>query len=115
MKRIEAVIEPPSLNVFRQAAPELGIAEFDVVEVYRSGCEIIERHVPGYQSDEFAADFQPRLRLEFVLADNDVQTTLHKVLDLIKPETLAVFRLDQTIWPAFAHEAIAASSLLPAG
>jgi hypothetical protein len=35
------------------------------------------------------------LRLEFVLFDEDVQTTLHDLLRLIHPESIAVFTLDQ--------------------
>ncbi len=36
MKRIEAVIAPWTLEAFREAAPRLGITDFDLVEVYHS-------------------------------------------------------------------------------
>jgi hypothetical protein len=42
MKRIEAVITPFALDVFREAALRLGIAEFDVVQGYGAG-----RATPG--------------------------------------------------------------------
>ena len=100
MKRIEMVITPWTLETFKAAALQLGISEFDIVEVYRSGCETIEtrqRLCIGY---EFAADLLPRLRLEFVLFDEDVHTALHQLLQLVHPESIAVFKMDQTVWPA---------------
>jgi len=35
MKRIEAVIVPSTLDMFKAAAPSLGISEFELVKVYR--------------------------------------------------------------------------------
>lgn len=97
MKRIEAVITPWTLDTFERAAFRLGISEFDVVDVYRAGCEIIEQRERLYRSNEFATDLLPRLKLEFVLFDNDVQTTLHRLLELVNPESIAVFKLEHTL------------------
>ena len=103
MKRIEAVITPWTLDTFKEAAPGLGISEFDVVEVYRSGCALTEGQQRLCRGREFRADLLPRLRLEFVLFDDDVQATLHQLLELVHPESIAVFRLDRTILPAKGH------------
>ena len=103
MKKIEAVIPPWTLDTFKEAALELGISEFDLVEVYRSGCTTIEGRRKLYRGREFAADLLPRLKLEFVLLDNDVKTTLHRLLELVHPESIAVFKLDQTLRPAKGH------------
>ena len=97
MKRIEAVITPWTLDTFREAAPRLGISEFELVEVYRSGCESIERSKRLYRGIEFKADFSPRLRVEFVMFDDDVQATLHRLLELVHPESISIFRLDQEV------------------
>jgi hypothetical protein len=53
-----------------------------------------------YRGCEYAVDLVPSLRLEFVLFDDDVQTTLHDLLELIHPESIAVFTLNQIISPA---------------
>ena len=103
MKRIEAVITPWTLDTFKEAAPGLGISEFDVVEVFRSGCALTDGQQRLYRGREFRADLLPRLRLEFVLFDDDVQATLHRLLELVHPESIAIFRLDRTIAPAKAH------------
>jgi len=105
MKRIEAVIAPWALDAFKEAAPRLGISEFDLVEVYRSGRATVEGQRRFYRGSEYTADL-PRLRLEFVLFDHDVQTTLHHLVKLIHPESIAVFTLDQivrTTPPANGH------------
>jgi nitrogen regulatory protein P-II 1 len=103
MKRIEAVITPWSLDTFKEAAPGLGITEFDLVEVYRSGCATSDRQKILYRGLEFTADIEPRLKIEFVLLDDDVQTTLHQLIELVNPESIAIFRLDQTLRPATGH------------
>jgi nitrogen regulatory protein P-II 1 len=97
MKRIETVITPWSLDTFKEAAPKLGISEFNLVEVYSAGCTTIERRKRLYRGHEYTADLLPRLKLEFVLFDDDVKATLHQILELVHPESIAVFKLDQTI------------------
>jgi len=103
MKRIEAVITPWTLDTFREAAPELGISEFDIIEVYRAGCTTNQGRQRLYRGRKFAADLLPRLKLEFVLFDDDVQSTLHQLLELVRPESIGVFQLDQTHRPAHGH------------
>jgi len=99
VKRIETVIAPWTLDAFREAAPQLGIVEFDLVEVYRSDCATIEQPQRLYRGREFTIDLLPRLRLEFVLFDDDVQATVHHLLELIHPESIAIFKLDQELRP----------------
>jgi nitrogen regulatory protein PII len=103
MKRIETVITPWTLDAFKEAAPELGISEFDIIEVYRSDCTTNEGRQRLYRGRTFAADLLPRLKLEFVLFDDDVQSTLHQLLELVRPESIGVFQLDQTHRPANNH------------
>jgi nitrogen regulatory protein PII len=97
MKRIEAVITPSTLDSFREAATRLGISEFELVEVYRLGCESVEEASGLYRGSEYRAELSPRLRVEFVMFDDDVQKTLHRLLQLIHPESISVFRLDQEV------------------
>jgi nitrogen regulatory protein P-II 1 len=99
MKRIEAVIAPWNLNKFKEAAPKLGVSEFNLVEVYSAGCTTIEKRKQLYKGHEYTADLLPRLKLEFVLFNGDVQATLHQLLELVHPDSIAVFKVDQTLWP----------------
>jgi nitrogen regulatory protein PII len=97
MKRIEAVITPGTLDTFKAVAPQLGISEFELVEVYRLDTNITGRGKGIYQDCEYRTDLSPRLRLEFVMFDDDVQKTLHFLLELVRPESISVFRLDQRV------------------
>jgi nitrogen regulatory protein PII len=73
MKRIEAVITPWTLDAFKEIAPRLGISEFDIVQIYRSGGAPAGGRQHLYRSCEFTADLS-RLRLEFLLFDDKVQS-----------------------------------------
>ena len=97
MKRIEALITPGTLDTFKAAASNLGISEFELVEVYRLACENISGGKGIYQGSEYRADLSPRLRVEFVMFDDDVQATLHRLLELVHPECISVFRLDKEV------------------
>jgi|SRR5208283_3499521 len=103
MKRIEAVITPWTLDTFKEAAPELGISEFDIIEIYRSDSTTNEKRQRLYRGQKFAADLLPRLKLEFVLFDDDVQSTIQRLLELVRPESIGVLQLDQTHRPANRH------------
>jgi nitrogen regulatory protein P-II 1 len=110
MKRVEAVIAPWSLDEFKEAAPRLGISEFTIVEVHRSCGKTMGSEKRLYRGNEYTVDFLPRLKLEFVLFDEDVQTALHELGELIHPEAIVVFQLDQTI--SSLTDELTSSSLL---
>jgi nitrogen regulatory protein PII len=96
MKRIEVVITPWALDAFKEAAPRLGISEFDIVQIYRSGGALAGSRQQLYRGCEFTADLS-RLRLEFLLFDDKVQSTLHQLCDLVHLESITVFKLDQHV------------------
>jgi nitrogen regulatory protein PII len=100
MKRIEVVITPWTLDAFKEAAPQLGISEFDLIEIYRSGYATIKERQRIYRGCEFTIDLVARFRIEFVLFDDDLQAKLDHLIELVHPESIAIFRLDQTISPA---------------
>jgi nitrogen regulatory protein PII len=96
MKRIEAVIKPWTLDEFKEAAPSLGISDFDVIEVYCSRSGSIEgRHL--YRGSEYSPDLLPHLRLEFVVFDDDLESMLQNLFELVHPESVAIFTVDHTI------------------
>jgi nitrogen regulatory protein PII len=100
MKRIETVITPWSLDTFKEVAPKIGISEFNLIEVYSTGRTTVEERKRLYRGTEYTTDLLPRLKIEFVLFDDNVKATLHQLLVLVQPESIAVFKVDQTLWPA---------------
>ena len=97
MKKIEAVIAPWALDTFKEMAPQLGISDFELVQVYRAGCETAERRKRLNRGHEFTSDFSARLRVEFIMFDGDVQAAVHQLLELVHPESISVFRVDQEV------------------
>jgi nitrogen regulatory protein PII len=100
LKRIEAVIAPWALDAFKEAAPQLGISEFDIVQLYRSSRTLGRQQF--YRGAKFTADL-PRLRLEFMLFDDKVRTTLQQLRELVHPESIAIVKLYQTSSPSSRH------------
>jgi nitrogen regulatory protein PII len=96
MNKIEAVITPWALDVFKEVAPRLGISEFDIVQIYRSGDALAGGRRQLYRGCEFTADLS-RLRLEFLLFDDKVEGTLHQLCELVHPESVTVLKLDQHV------------------
>lgn len=95
MKKIEMVITDRSLELFKNSAFQLGIAEFEVTEVYRSTCASLRgprRLCDRYQS---TSPLLPRLRVGFVLFDQDLGAVLNQLRELIRPENILVFRVEQ--------------------
>jgi nitrogen regulatory protein P-II 1 len=90
MKRIEAVITPRTLDTFKAAARRLGISEFELVEVYRLGSNATEGGKGIYQGCEYRTDLSPRLRVEFVMFDDEVQATVHRLLEFVHPESIGI-------------------------
>lgn len=100
MKQIEAVITPWTLDEFKEAAPKLGISEFNMVEVHRSIATAIKCQKRLYRGNEYIVDLLPRLKLEFVMFDDEVQSAVHQLIELVHPDSIAVFKLDQALHSA---------------
>jgi nitrogen regulatory protein PII len=97
MKRIEAVITPGALEEFKEAATKLGISEFSVTEIHCSGRIVAEGQRRPASGHAYAVDLLPRLKVEFVLFDDDVKATLHTLMELVHPDSITVFKLEQTL------------------
>jgi nitrogen regulatory protein PII len=95
MKKIEMVITSSTLDAFENSAFELGIAEFDVTEVYCSSCALFQRCGRLYHGHRSIRHLSPRLRVGFVLFDEGVEVVLNRLLEVIRPESTLVFRVDQ--------------------
>ena len=77
MKFISAVIKPFKLDEVREALTELGISGMTVTEVKGFGRQ--KGHTEIYRGAEYAVDFIPKVKLEVVVHNEDLQ----KVIDTI--------------------------------
>lgn len=78
MKKIEAIIKPFKLDDVKEALQEAGIDGVTMSEVHGYGRQ--RGHNDAYRSAEYVVDFLPKVKLELVVSDNQVD----RVVGLIK-------------------------------
>ncbi|WP_373776261.1 P-II family nitrogen regulator, partial [Neisseria dentiae] len=79
MKKIEAIIKPFKLDDVREALTEIGITGMTVTEVKGFGRQ--KGHTEIYRGAEYAVDFLPKVKLELVLADADVERAVETIVE----------------------------------
>lgn len=77
MKKIEAIIKPFKLDEVKEALHGLGVKGMSVSEVKGFGRQ--KGHTELYRGAEYQVDFLPKIKLEIITADNEVQ----KICDAI--------------------------------
>jgi len=78
MKKIEAVIKPFKLDEVREALSEVGVTGLTVTEVKGFGRQ--KGHTELYRGAEYVVDFLPKVKVEVVVADKDVQNCLDAII-----------------------------------
>jgi len=78
MKKIEAVIKPFKLDEVREALSEVGVTGLTVTEVKGFGRQ--KGHTELYRGAEYVVDFLPKVKVEVVVSDKDVQNCLDAII-----------------------------------
>jgi nitrogen regulatory protein P-II 1 len=78
MKKIEAIIKPFKLNEVKDALHELGLLGMTVTEVKGFGRQ--KGHTEIYRGSEYTVDFLPKIKIEIVLADNQVDPAVQAII-----------------------------------
>lgn len=79
MKKIEAIIKPFKLDDVRAALSEVGVAGMTVSEVKGFGRQ--RGHTELYRGAEYMVDFLPKVKLEIVVADEDVERCIEAIIE----------------------------------
>ena len=82
MKKIEAIIKPFKLDEVKEALTKAGIEGMTVIEVKGFGRQ--KGHTEIYRGSEYTVDFLPKLKLEIVVADGNVQTAVKAIVTAAK-------------------------------
>src|SRR5678815_3002893 len=82
MKKIEAIIKPFKLEEVKDGLHEIGIQGMTVTEVKGFGRQ--KGHTEIYRGSEYTVDFLPKLKLEVVLADANVQAAVDAIVKAAK-------------------------------
>ena len=82
MKKIEAIIKPFKLEEVKEALTSIGIEGMTVSEVKGFGRQ--KGHTEIYRGSEYTVDFLPKIKLELVLADNQVTAAVEAIIKAAK-------------------------------
>ncbi|MCC0055463.1 MAG: P-II family nitrogen regulator [Rhodobiaceae bacterium] len=77
MKIIMAIIKPFKLDAVREALTGIGIHGLTVTEVKGYGRQ--KGHTEIYRGAEYAVNFLPKLKVEVVIADGDVDRVVEAI------------------------------------
>jgi nitrogen regulatory protein P-II 1 len=79
MKKIEAIIKPFKLDDVREALGEIGVTGITVSEVKGFGRQ--KGHTELYRCAEYMVDFLPKVKLEIVIAKENVERCVNSILE----------------------------------
>ena len=74
MKKIEAIIKPFKLDDIKEALQEFGLKGLSVTEVKGFGRQ--KGHTELYRGAEYVVDFLPKVKIEIVLPNEQVQDAI---------------------------------------
>jgi nitrogen regulatory protein P-II 1 len=82
MKKIEAIVKPFKLEEVKDALSGVGIEGMTVTEVKGFGRQ--KGHTEIYRGSEYTVDFLPKLKLEIVLGDSEVDSAVEAIVKAAK-------------------------------
>jgi nitrogen regulatory protein PII len=82
MKKIEAIIRPFKLDEVKEALVEEGIKGLTITEVRGYGRQ--KGHTETYRGSEYRIEFIPKIKIEIVVDDNQVDKIVDAILKTAK-------------------------------
>jgi nitrogen regulatory protein P-II 1 len=100
MKKIEAVIKPFKLDDVKEALNELGVVGMTVTEVRGFGRQ--KGHTELYRGSEYTIDFLPKVKVEVVVPDGQVDKVVAAICAAAKTGSIGdgkvfVLPIDESI------------------
>ena len=86
MKLITAIIKPFKLDEVKEALQEAGIQGLSVIEVKGFGRQ--KGHTELYRGAEYVVDFLPKVKIEVVLADDQVDAAVQAIIAAARTEKI---------------------------
>ena len=82
MKKIEAIIKPFKLEEVKESLDAIGVKGITVSEVKGFGRQ--KGHTELYRGAEYVVDFLPKIKLEIVLPDDNVEKAVEAIISAAK-------------------------------
>jgi len=86
MKKIEAIIKPFKLDEVKEALQDVGVQGLSVIEVRGFGRQ--KGHTELYRGAEYVVDFLPKVKIEVVLADDQVDAAVNAIIEAAKTDKI---------------------------
>ncbi len=86
MKLVTAVIKPFKLDEVREALTEMGLEGMTVTEVKGYGRQ--KGHTEIYRGAEYAVNFLPKVKIEVVLGDDQVDAAIEAIVNAAKTDKI---------------------------
>lgn len=78
MKKIEAIVKPFTLDAVKEALQGIGVAGLTIYEVKGFGRQ--KGHTEMYRGGEYVVDFLPKLKIEVVVKDDQVDQVVDTIV-----------------------------------
>ena len=79
MKKIEAIIKPFKLEDVKEALVEIGVTGMTISDIKGYGRQ--QGHSELYRGAEYVVDFMPKIKLDIIVNDEDVDKVVSAVTD----------------------------------
>lgn len=86
MKKIEAIIKPFKLDEVKEALQEVGVQGLSVIEAKGFGRQ--KGHTELYRGAEYVVDFLPKVKIEVVLADDQLDGAIEAIIGAARTEKI---------------------------
>jgi nitrogen regulatory protein PII len=86
MKLVMAIIKPPKLDPVRQALVDCGVQGMTVSEVRGFGRQ--RGHTEIYRGAEYTIDYVPKVRIDVVIEDEQVERVLEAIREAARTERI---------------------------
>ena len=86
MKLITAIVKPFKLDDVREALSEIGVQGITVTEVKGFGRQ--KGHTELYRGAEYVVDFLPKVKIEVVLGDDQVDGAIEAIVNAARTEKI---------------------------
>ncbi len=86
MKKIEAIIKPFKLDEVKEALQEVGIQGLTVTEAKGFGRQ--KGHTELYRGAEYVVDFLPKVKIEVVLENEQLEAAIEAIVDAARTEKI---------------------------
>ena len=100
MKKIEAIIKPFKLDEVKEALTRLGLGGITVSEARGFGRQ--RGHTEVYRGAEYVIDFVPKVRIELIVDDGDVQRVVDAIVEAARTGQIG----DGKVWTTSVDELV---------